>query len=199
MVLGQRPDGAPVGRALLSVYGRPDAYYLVRHAQTTSGVWLLDGSPAVVVPLNATPEVLGDAVWKVAAPEARISRTPLNRIGRATERNAVPHSSRRQASVPGRASSEAQLWRALSGMARQRSSCPWCVIMTAQTHGQMTRNVRLTYERQMHPRSAERSSRRSNYPGHRSARSSALFARVRAGLWIRRRGRAIVQGLMAGA
>jgi hypothetical protein len=42
-----------------------------RHAQTTSGVWLLDGSPAVVVPLNATPEVLGDAVWKVAAPEAR--------------------------------------------------------------------------------------------------------------------------------
>jgi hypothetical protein len=71
MVLGHRRDDAPVGHAPLSVYGRPDAYYLVRHAQTTSGVWLLDGSPAVVGPLSATSEVLGDAVWKVAAPEAR--------------------------------------------------------------------------------------------------------------------------------
>jgi hypothetical protein len=61
---------------LLSVYGRPDADYLVRHARTTSGVWLLDGSPAVVVPLNATPEILSDAVWKVAAPEARRIRHP---------------------------------------------------------------------------------------------------------------------------
>jgi len=56
-----------VSRSLLSVYGRPDAYYLVPHAQTTSGVWLLDGSPAVVVAVDASPEDLGRAVSRAIA------------------------------------------------------------------------------------------------------------------------------------
>jgi hypothetical protein len=61
---------ARTGRALLSVYRRPDGYYVVRHALTTSHLWVLEGSPPVVVSLDATPEALGDALREAAALDA---------------------------------------------------------------------------------------------------------------------------------
>ena len=62
--------GARTGRALLSVYRRPDGYYVVRQALTTSDLRVLEGSPAVVVPLEATPEALGNALREAAALDA---------------------------------------------------------------------------------------------------------------------------------
>jgi hypothetical protein len=61
---------ARTGRALLSVYRRPDGYYAVRHALTTSDLRVLEGSPPVVVPLNATPEALGNTLREAAALDA---------------------------------------------------------------------------------------------------------------------------------
>jgi hypothetical protein len=62
--------GARTGRALLSVYRRLDGYYVIRHALTTSDLWVLEGSPPVVVPLASTPEALGNALREIAALDA---------------------------------------------------------------------------------------------------------------------------------
>lgn len=51
-----------VGLALVSVYRRPDGYYLVVSAQTTTGLWLDVAEPPGVLGLTTDPKELGGAV-----------------------------------------------------------------------------------------------------------------------------------------
>lgn len=51
--------------ALLSVYLRPDAYYVVAYGTTSTGLWSYSGAPAVTLDLGSSARELGAVVIEV--------------------------------------------------------------------------------------------------------------------------------------
>jgi hypothetical protein len=72
---GVTTNVSPVGEALVEVYRRPDAYYVVTSDRTTMGVWLHSG-PAVMVSSHADVLTLADAVSAAAGLDVRVVEHP---------------------------------------------------------------------------------------------------------------------------
>lgn len=52
-------------RAALSVYRRPDAYYVVAYGATSTGMWSYSGAAATILDLGSTAQELGEVVNEV--------------------------------------------------------------------------------------------------------------------------------------
>jgi hypothetical protein len=63
-------------RALVSIYRRPDAYYVVRSARTTMGLWVGLPERPVVLDVDAAPDALGQQVLSLLSPGADVVPHP---------------------------------------------------------------------------------------------------------------------------
>lgn len=96
--------------ALLSVYLRPDACYVVAYGTTSTGLWSYSGAPAVALGLECTANQLGEAVVEALSLSPVALRHPTDQ----TEWTAH----RRQALTPLQRQAGVRSWRAFLSPAR---------------------------------------------------------------------------------
>jgi hypothetical protein len=75
-------------RALVMVYGRPDAYYVTTSARSTSGLWLESGTVAVV-PADSDDDVLAEAVSRAVRRPADVIPHPDRKEWPARQKQAL--------------------------------------------------------------------------------------------------------------
>jgi hypothetical protein len=96
--------------ALLSVYLRPDAYYVVAYGTTSTGLWSYSGASAVTLDLGAAARQLGEVVV------ATLSLTPVSLRHPSDQTEWTAH--RRQALTPLQRQAGVRSWRAFLSPAR---------------------------------------------------------------------------------
>jgi hypothetical protein len=75
IVAGMTTSSPPVSQALVVVYSRPDAYYVVTSKRTTAGIWVHSG-PADMVSSDDDVQALANAVAAAMEPDALVVRHP---------------------------------------------------------------------------------------------------------------------------
>jgi hypothetical protein len=96
--------------ALLSVYLRPDAFYVVAYGTTSTGLWSYSGAPAVTLGLECAARQLGAAVVEA------LSLTPVSLRHPSDQADWTAH--RRQALTPLQRQAGVRSWRAFLSPAK---------------------------------------------------------------------------------
>jgi hypothetical protein len=97
-------------RAALSVYRRPDAYYVVAYGTTSTGMWSYSGGPARILDLRSTAQELGEVVIEV------LSLAPVSMRHPADQAEWTAHT--RRALTPLQKQAKVRSWRAFLSPAR---------------------------------------------------------------------------------